>query len=232
MEAKKEALDKIIVKDNARMQQIIDWYLANQNYLEAQPFVMPFRQGLVCLKEENLEFSFEAFSDTDVLFKIYGMPDGKDVLLVAFRYNPEKDIITETRWPNIMPGRLAFMKGIMAADNTCKKEAFKYRVLMYYAAYYKNEVVVDKKQEKRLDKHTRNTLKKKGTKIPLVRNTYILEPNAESLKKPADPEKKRHYEKPDHEVTVRGYVRKNGTVVAPYSRYKDKGKSEPKTYKA
>lgn len=232
-EAPKAALDRIIVKDNARMQQIIDWYLANRDYLESQPFVMPFIQGLVCLQEEMLEFSFEAFSESEVLFKIYGVPHGKDVLLVAFTYDPVKDIITETRWPNnIPPSRLETMKGIMAADKTCKKEAFKYRVLMFYSAYYKNEVIVDTKQEKRLDKHTRKALKRKGQKIPLVRNTYVLDPNAESLKKPADPDKKRHYEKPDHEVKVKGYRRKNGTWVAPYSRYKDKGNGGPKTYKA
>ena len=39
-EALKSALDRIIVKDNARMEQIIDWYIKNQEYLESQPFVM------------------------------------------------------------------------------------------------------------------------------------------------------------------------------------------------
>lgn len=233
-EAKKEALDRIIVKDNARMTQLINWYIANQEYLESQPFRMPFRQGLVCLKGEDIEFSFEAYSETDVLFKLYMVPDNKDVLICAFKYNPEEDRIVEVRWPNnIPPSRLNVLRNILTADKTCNKEAFKYRVLMFYAAYYKNEVVVDKKQEKRLDKQTRKSLRKKGiSKIPLVRNTYVFEPTEETLKKPADPNKKRHYEKPDHEVKVRGYRRKNGTWVAPYSRYKDKAGNGPKTYKA
>ena len=233
-EAKKEALDRIIVKDNDRMQQIIDWYVANQDYLESQPFRMPFRQGLICLKGEDIELSFEAYSETDVLFKIYMVPDDKDVLICAFRYDPEKDIITEIRYPkNIPPSRLNIMKKILSADRTCQKEAFKYRVIMFYAAYYTNEIVMDKKQEKRLNKHTRKSLRKKGIgKIPLVRNTYVLSPEAESLKRPADPNRKRHYEKPDHEVQVKGYRRKNGTWVKPYSRYKDKGSGGPKIYKA
>lgn len=234
MEAKKDALDRIVVKDNKRMQQIIEWYLANQEYLEAQPFRMPFLQGLICLMEESIEFSFEAFSDTDVLIKIYMVPSKKDVLVCAFKYNPEEDRILEVRWPgNIPPSRLNVMKRIMAQDKTCEKEAFKYRVLMYYASYYENEVVMDKALEKRLDKHSRKTLKKKGvTKIPLVRNTYVLNPETASLKKPVDPGKKRPYEKPDHEVKVKGYRRKNGTWVAPYTRYKDKESGKPKIYKA
>lgn len=233
-EAKKDALDRIIVKDNKRMQQIIEWYLANQEYLEAQPFRMPFLQGLICLKEERVEFSFEAFSATDVLIKIYMVPFGKDVLICAFKYNPEEDRILEVRWPgSIPPARLDSMKRLVAQDKTCEKEAFKYRVLMYYASYYENEVILDEAQQKRLDKHSRKTLKKKGvTKIPLVRNTYVLSPEAASLKKPADPGKKRSYEKPDHEVKVKGYRRKNGTWVAPYTRYKDKESGKPKIYKA
>lgn len=231
-EAMKNALDRIIVKNNARMQQIIDWYLANQDYLESQPFRMPFRQALVCLQEESIEFSFEALSDTEVLMKVYLVPDGREVFMCAFKYDTERDIITEKRWPKLAEGPLTMLKAMEVTDKTTKKQAFKYRVLMYYAAYYHNEVVVDVKQEKRLDKHSRASLKKKGMKIPLVRNTYILEPTEDSLKKPADPDKKRNYTKPDHEVAVRGYRRKNGTWVNGYSKYKDKSKGDPKTYKA
>lgn len=229
-EALKSALDRIIVKDNARMEQIIDWYIKNQEYLESQPFVMPFRQGLICLQEEQIDFSFEAYSDNDVLIKIY--PLQKETVMMAFRYDFVNDVILETRWSkNIPPEKLKYLKMIEQFDKTSKKEAFKYRVLMYYAAYYKNEVVVDKKAEKRMDKHTRNSLKKKGCPIPLIRNTYIFEPDNESLKKPMNPDKKRDYTKPNHEVTVRGYRRKNGTWVEPYTRYKDKTPSGPKTYK-
>ena len=229
----KDTLDRIIVKDNARMQQIIDWYFENQEYLESQPFKMPFKQGLICLKEENIEFSFETISETDVRMKIYMEPDGKDVFMCEFRYNPVEDIITEKIWPTNLPLlRLNMLKILEVSDTTCKKEAFKYRVLMYYAVYYTNEVVVDKKAEKPLDKCTRKVMKRKSKgPVPLVRNTYVLEPNADSLKKPMNPDKTRHYEKPDHEVTVKGYHRKNGTWVESYTRYKDKSKGSPKTYK-
>lgn len=231
-DAKKSALDRIIVKSNARMKEIIDWYLANKEYLEHQPFKMPFKQGLVVLEEEMIEFSFEAWSESEVIIKIY--PERKDLVMVAFKYDPQQDVIVEKRWPSHLPlARLQMLKQVEEIDKTCKKEAFKYRMLMLYSAYYYNEVVVDKKQEKRLDKHSRNSLKKKGMgPVPLVRNTYVLEPSKENLKKPVDPEKKRHYEKPDHEVRVKGYRRKNGTWVSPYSRYKDKKDGKPKIYKA
>lgn len=234
-EVSKHALDHIIVKSNARMKQIIDWYIANQDYLESQPFVMPFKQGLVCLEEEDIDFSFETISDSNVLIKIY--PGRKNVHLLAFNYDPIKDVIRKKDWASKSNIQLTeLLKTIEAIDKTSKKEAFKYRVLMYFAAYYKNEIVVDKSAEIKLDKRTRKALKRKNTgPIPLVRNTYILEPSDESLKKPAKPvnqENKRHYEKPDHEVKVRGYRRKNGTWVEPYSRYKDKNDGEPKMYKA
>lgn len=231
-QAMKSALDRIVVKTNARMSELIDWYMANKEYLESQPFQRPFLQGLVCLEEENIDFSFESHSDSEVLIKIY--PARKEVIMVAFRYDFESDVITGREWDKRLPeNKRRMLEIIEMQDKTCKKEAFKYRVLMYYAAYYRNEVVVDEKSAKRMDKHTRRSLKKKGTgPVPLVRNTYVVMPKEESLKKPANPEKKRHYEKPDHEVKVRGYRRKNGTWVAPYSRYKDKGEDGPKTYKA
>lgn len=233
-EAKKEALDRIVVKDNKLMKQIIDWYIKNQDYIEKQPFFIPFKQALVCLKEENIEFSFEVIASNEILFKIYMMPGDKDVLICAFTYDPEKDQITERRFPsNIPPARLNTMRIVLDNDKTCQKEAFKFRVLMYYAVFYENDVEIDPKQEKRLDKHIRKTLKKKGGgPIPLVRNTYVVKVDSENLKRPADPDKKRHYEKPNHEIRVRGYRRKNGTWVAPYSRYKDKNSDGPKTYKA
>ena len=90
-EALKSALDRIIIKDNARMEQIIDWYIKNQEYLESQPFVMPFRQGLICLQEEQIDFSFEAYSDNDVLIKIY--PLQKETVMMAFRYDFVNDVI-------------------------------------------------------------------------------------------------------------------------------------------
>lgn len=234
-EADKNALDRILVKSNARMQQIIEWYIANQDYLESQPFVMPFKQGLVCLEEEDIDFSFETISESDVLIKIYF--GRKEFPSLAFHYNPIKDIIKEKDWnikKNIQITEM--LKTLEAIDRTCKKEAFKYRVLMYYAAYYKNEIVIDKAAETRLSKRERKSLKKKTTgPIPLVRNTYIIEANEDSLKKPvkpADPESKHPYTKPDHEVKVRGYRKKNGTWVESYSRYKDKTDGGPKTYKA
>lgn len=231
----KSALDRIIVKSNARMMQIINWYIANQDYLESQPFVMPFKQGLVCMEEEDIDFSFETYSESDILIKIY--PRQKEFVMVAFHYDPIQDIIRDKDWSaaakTTAPANLQKLKIIEEMDKTCKKEAFKLRVLMLYTAYYRNEVVIDKKAQTRLSKSSRRSLRKKNiSDIPLVRNTYILSPEAESLKKPADPDKKRHYEKPGHEVKVRGYRRKNGTWVAPYVRYKDKGSNGPKTYKA
>lgn len=233
--AMKSALDRIIVKSNARMMQIINWYIANQDYLESQPFVMPFKQGLVCMEEEDIDFSFETYSESDILIKIY--PGQKEFVMVAFHYDPIQDIIRDKDWSaaakTTAPANLQKLKIIEKMDKTCKKEAFKLRVLMLYTAYYRNEVVIDKKAQTRLSKSSRRSLRKKNiSDIPLVRNTYILSPEAESLKKPVDPDKKRHYEKPDHEVKVRGYYRKNGKWVAPYVRYKDKGSNGPKTYKA
>ena len=217
------------------MQQIIEWYITNQDYLESQPFVMPFKHGLVCLEEENIDFSFETISESDVLIKIY--PGRKKFPLVAFNYDPMKDIIVKKDWNVMKNAQLTEMlKALEAMDKTCKKEAFKYRVLMYYAAYYKNKIVIDKAAETRLSKRERKSLKKRITgPIPLVRNTYIIETSEENLKKPAKPadsESKHPYTKPDHEVKVRGYRRKNGTWVEPYSRYKDKTDKGPKTYKA
>lgn len=240
-EIPKDALDRIIVKDNARMGQIIDWYKENMAYLEAQPFKMPFPSGLVCLKEENIEFSFQAWTGHQVLIKVYVISDqkehqGQSIGVCAFLYDTEEDVIIETRYPKGLPEkRLAILKMMLATDQTCTKEAFKFRVLMFYAVYYENEVVVDKAQEKPHTRAMKRAIKRAGNPnipVPLVRSTYVINPEAKTPKKIGNSGEKRSYQKPDHEVKVKGYRRRNGTWVEPYVRYKDRAPGTPKTYKA
>lgn len=227
----KKDLDRILVKKNAKMQQIIDWYLKNQDTLESGSFFIPFSGAYLVFEEEQLGLAFRVHSPSEVYMTLYVLKTSDWV--VSFCYDPMKDIITEKQWTKSLPEKRQLLLKILldSYDRTCEKNAFKFRVLMFYAVYYKQEIPVDETKRKRLNRHSKRTIQHTLQETPLVRNTYVLDPKQESLKAPIQKEKKHSYRKPEHEVKVRGYRRANGTWVKPYSRYKDKGSNGPKTYK-
>ena len=52
--------DRIIVKSNARMKLVIDWYYENKHWLDREGFLAPMESGVVELQEEQIEFTFES----------------------------------------------------------------------------------------------------------------------------------------------------------------------------
>lgn len=113
---------------------------------------------------------------------------------------------------------------VLRYDKTPEKEALKYHALMLFMTYYREVVEVEQRVEHRPAK-----VKKKGRKVrrvqPLIRRFYTLaEFDADALPKPE--QAKRKYTKPEHEVNVRGHLRryKSGKTVwvKPSVRYKGK----------
>jgi hypothetical protein len=193
----RKTADRIIVKSNARMKMVLDWYYENKHWLDREPFLAPMESGVVELCEEQIEFTFE---------NVCGVVE----IAIYPTVQPE-------------PKRLA-LDLVLRYDKTPEKEALKYHALMLFMTYYREVVEVEQRVEHRPAK-----AKKKGRKArrvqPLIRRFYTLaEFDADALPKPE--QAKRKYTKPEHEVNVRGHLRryKSGKTVwvKPSVRYKGK----------
>lgn len=43
----RKTADRIIVKSNARMKMVLDWYYENKHWLDREPFLAPMESGVV-----------------------------------------------------------------------------------------------------------------------------------------------------------------------------------------
>lgn len=42
----RKTADRIIVKSNARMKMVLDWYYENKHWLDREPFLAPMESGV------------------------------------------------------------------------------------------------------------------------------------------------------------------------------------------
>lgn len=221
----RKTADRIIVKSNARMKMVLDWYYENKHWLDREPFLAPMESGVVELCEEQIEFTFENVRGV-VEIAIYPTVQPDIPASIVFDYLPEQmDIANRRVAPELVePKRLA-LDLVLRYDKTPEKEARKYHALMLFMAYYREEVKVEQRVERRPAKHKK---KKRTAQVrqPLIRRIYtVTDFDSTALVKPE--QAKRGYTKPDHEVNVRGHLRryKSGKVVWVKPSVKYKGKT-------
>lgn len=227
----RNSADRIIVKSNERMKMVLDWYYANKYWLDREKFLAPMDSGVVELLGEQLEFTFENTRGI-VEIAIYPTVQPNIPATVIFDYDPERMDITNRRVaPGLPEPKQMALNLVLRYDNTAEKEALKYHALMLFMAYYREVVKVEQRAESRPTKHRK---KKSGGRRPqpLIRRIYTLDEfDAAALPKPE--QAKRKYTKPEHEVNVRGHLRryKSGKVVwvQPSVRYKGRT-ARPKEY--
>ena len=63
--------DRIIVKSNARMKKVLDWYLKNREWLDKETFHAPMEYGVIELQEELLDIAFEVMDEDKVEITIF-----------------------------------------------------------------------------------------------------------------------------------------------------------------
>lgn len=230
---KKSDFDRIIVDKNSKMTEIINWFLANKEWLAKEEFHAPMESGLIVMVEEKNDIGFESLGDGEV--KIYVYPAHIEEPAMTFNYDPVTTKVRNHQFPNKMRHRKEeLLKLVFEMDHTDVKESIKYHALMMFAAHYEEIVEVDEKQNVRRTRHEAKMLRKNQSQpLSLVKKTYVIkEFSGDNLHRYGE---KRGYTKPDHEVQVRGFYRKskNGkkSWVKPFSRYKDKGGRHPKEYK-
>lgn len=222
----RQQADRIIVKSNARMQMVLDWYYENKDWLDKAEFHAPLESGIIGLREEEIEVMFE---NKGSIVELSIIPTLKPNLppVVIFDYDPATWTANNYRMPqHLSEARKNLLKQVMLFDNTDKKEALKYHTLMLFMTYYKEIVTVDERRAFKPKNAKKN--RRKGNQKPqsIVRKFYSIQSfDKDALQKPKGI--KRPYTKPEHEVNVRGFLRryKSGKTVwvKPSVRYKGKG---------
>lgn len=221
----RKSADRIIVKSNDRMKLVIDWYMDNRNWIDREDFKAPMESGVVELQEEMLEFTFESIGNI-VEITVYPTLEPNIPASIVFDYNPTTQRITNRRVaPTMSEAKRQALNLVMLYDRTDQKEALKYHALMAFMAYYREVITVEERSVKTTPKAKAHKRKARRKPQPLIRKTYIInEFDGAALARPDGV--KRPYTKPEHEVNVRGYMRryKTGKVVwvKPCVKYKGK----------
>lgn len=222
----RKSADRIIVKSNERMKMVLDWYFANQSWLKKQEFHAPMESGVVELQEEEIEFTFENKGSL-VEIAVYPLTRPNLPAVVTFDYDPATWETKNIEFaPHLSETKKMLLLMVIAQDETHLKEALKYHTLMLFMTYYRETVrITDRgRRSKREAKEMRRDISKP---LPLIRKQYVIEEvDRKDLRLP---DQKRTYTKPEHEVSVRGYMRhyKSGKSVwiEPFTKYKGKDKN-------
>lgn len=220
--------DRIEVESNEKMEQIIQWYLSNKDWLDDIEFHSPIPTAVIEFKEELISLSYEPDGSC---VRMYLYMQG--IYLCNFKYDPHTK---ETSEPIFKPGmskeRRHYALIILGGDNTLYKCSVKFHALMCFAAHFRNYVEVSGQREKSVTKKQRKQLKRSGGAIPLI-STYRIDNRP--MPEDTSPKEKRQYTKPTEQVSVKGFWRtlKSGKKVwvRPFTKYNGKSNKKNKTYK-
>lgn len=167
--------DRIIVTSNARMERVLDWYFDNFKWLDREKFLAPMESGVVELCEEQIEFTFES-KGSWVEMAVYITVKPNLPPVVMFDYDPATTEIRNRRIAQMGSQPVVdqeLLSVLLSMDDTCRKEARKYHALMLFMAYYREEVKVEQRVERRPAKHKK---KKRTAQVrqPLIRRIYTV----------------------------------------------------------
>ena len=224
-------MDRIVVKTNADMQRVIDW--AKELY--GLTIVLPFSQGEIEFREEEMLLKFRDEGTPLVSFELWLCKNYHD-----FADDADSDWQKCVSWKCDMTNRgisalhihangenRIAIAGLLAQDDTVGKCVRKFRALMLFAAYYREDVqrtrVVSRVES---GKHG-NKKKRDNTRMLTIRRYTI---GSEMLNEPPAP--KHVWKGYAESFGVRGHYRhyKNGKIgwVRPYEK---RGRNEKRRYK-
>ena len=98
----KQSADRIIVKSNARMEIVLDWFSKNREWLKQQEFHAPLDAGVVELQEELIEFTFESKGDL-VELAVYPAEKPNLPAVVTYDYDPATTQTSNFRFASHLP---------------------------------------------------------------------------------------------------------------------------------
>ena len=221
----RKSADRIIVKSNARMTKVIEWYYANRDWLDKEEFHAPMESGVIELQEESLEITFEN-KGSIVELAIYPTIKPNIPASLIYDYDPATWTTSNYRFaPQLPKAKRDLLRIVTLADKTDVKEALKYHFLMLFMVHYR-EIVTVKNTGTRTRREAKQIRKSKDRPLPLIKKSYIIE-DFGNKDRPKS-EGKRKYTKPEREINVRGFMRhyKSGKDVwiDPHVRNKGRGR--------
>lgn len=208
-------MDRIIVKSNADMQRVLDW----AEELRGLTVKLPFPEGEIEFMEEVLTLKFRDMGAPVVRFELW--VQGRRV--AEWLSNLETREMTELHiaGDGDMKIRLSL---VIASDNTLGKCVGKFRAIMLFAAYYREEVMRTRDVQRVAAESDKPGKKRSATRRLTIRRYTIGEEMLSELPAP-----RRVWTGYAESFGVRGHYRryKSGKVVwvRPYEK---KGRSELK----
>lgn len=194
-------MDRIVVRTNADMQRVIDW----SEKLTGAAVELPFPEAEIMFEEEEILLRFRDEGAPIVWFECEMA--GRKV--VEWRSDLSNGEIPELRIA-AEGMKKAEMAMILARDNTVAKCVRKFRALMLFAAYYREEVMASRVVS-RVAKPRKNGSPRKGGKRMLTVRRYMI--GSDMLSELPAPKREWHGYR--ESFGVRGHYRhmKSGKVV-------------------
>lgn len=129
-------MDRIIVKKNADMQRVLDW----AEELRGMAVELPFSEGEIEFVEELIRLNFRDMGDGVVYFEMYMHTESRDWFkVVEWRTDLRSNDIIELHIAGDGETKMK-MSMILMMDDTVGKCVRKFRALMLFSAYYREEV--------------------------------------------------------------------------------------------
>ena len=201
------------------MQRVIDWSAR----LTGSPVKPVFPEAEIEFQEEDIVLRFRDEGESVVWFEC--KMAGRKV--VEWRSNLDDGGISELHVAGVGDVK-AKMSMILAMDNTVAKCVGKFRALMLFATYYREEVQRTRVVERKSVSRKSGGPRKGGKRMLTVRKYTVSEEMLSELPAP-----KRRYERHTDSFGVRGHYRtyKNGNTVwvRPYVKG-EQSKREDKEY--
>lgn len=194
-------MDRIVVRTNADMQRVIDW----SEKLTGTAVALPFPEAEISFEEEGLLLRFwdEGFPYIRFELEMNGR------VVVKWRSNLETGEIPELSAAG-EGSRKVEICTLLAMDNTVAKCVGKFRALMLFASYYREEVMASRVVS-RVAKPRKSGSPRKGGKRMLTVRRYMI--GSEMLSELPAPKREWHGYR--ESFGVRGHYRhmKSGKVV-------------------
>ena len=195
-------MDRIIVRTNADMQRVIDW----AEELTGMAVALPFPEGEIEFQEEELLLKFTDEGAPFVGFEMW--THGKKI--VTWLSDLSSGDITEMHVSGEGENRVGLCM-VLASDNTVAKCVRKFRSLMLFSAYYREDIERTKTVSRTDGNRKPGKKGKRSNRRPLIVRRYTV--GAEMLSELPAPKKEWHGYR--ESFGVRGHYRRyqNGKVV-------------------
>lgn len=216
------ATDRIIIRKNANMQQVIDW----SEKLKGVAIELPFDEAEIEFQEELILLHFKRDEMPGIVnftMSVLNEQAGSYIAVCGWRANMETG---EREVENYTPGeRAQLLSMILAADGTINKCMAKFKALMLFTVYYREDIERTKTINRSATKRDKNSKRKGSQRKPLTIRRYTID-NEMFSELPA-PKKQWHGYK--ESFGVRGHYRSTKTGKTIWVRpYQKKGISDKK----